>query len=99
MSDSDRVNNERTNDRSPGQGASGALGGIRTSDTTTRGIRIQVDSAYVPDRSTPKEGSYFFVYHVRIANVGTETAQLVSLEWIITHAYGEVERVKGPGVV
>lgn len=53
----------------------------------------------MPDRSNPKEGSYFFVYHVRIANVGTETAQLVSREWIITDADGEVERVKGPGVV
>ena len=73
--------------------------GIRISDTTTRGIRVQVESAYVPDRSNPKEGSYFFVYHVRISNVGTETAQLVSREWIITNADGEVERVKGPGVV
>ena len=36
---------------------------------------------------------------MRISNVGTETAQLVSREWIITNADGEVERVKGPGVV
>lgn len=73
--------------------------GIRVSDTTTRGIRVQVESAYVPDRSNPKESSYFFVYHVRITNTGSETAQLVSREWIITDAEGEVERVKGPGVV
>jgi ApaG protein len=77
----------------------GSSQGIRVSDTTTRGIRIQVESAYVPDRSSPKEGSYFFVYHVRISNVGSETAQLISREWIITDAEGEVERVKGPGVV
>ena len=31
--------------------------------------------------------------------LGSETAQLVSREWIITNADGEVERVKGPGVV
>ena len=72
---------------------------MRISDTTTRGIRVQVESSYVPDRSSPKEGSYFFVYHVRISNVGEDTAQLVSREWIITDAEGEVERVKGPGVV
>jgi ApaG protein len=36
---------------------------------------------------------------VRISNVGNETAQLVSREWVITNAEGEVERVKGPGVV
>lgn len=69
------------------------------SDTTTRGIRIQVKSAYLPERSSPKESSYLFMYHVKIANVGSETAQLVSREWIITNAEGEVERVKGPGVV
>ncbi len=73
--------------------------GIRISDTTTRGIRVQVESAYVPDRSSPRESSYFFVYHVRVSNVGTDTAQLVSREWIITDAEGEVERVTGPGVV
>jgi ApaG protein len=67
--------------------------------TTTRGIQIQVRSEYVPARSSPREGSYFFQYHVRISNVGDETAQLISREWIITNADGEVERVKGPGVV
>ena len=99
MSDSDRVNDERTDNDASTQPGSGGFHGIRTSDMTTRGIRVQVESAYVPDRSNPKEGSYFFVYHVRIANVGSETAQLVSREWIITDADGEVERVKGPGVV
>jgi ApaG protein len=70
-----------------------------TSDTTTRGIRIQVTSTYLSDRSSPKDSQYLFAYHVRISNVGTETAQLVSREWIITSAEGDVERVKGPGVV
>ena len=69
------------------------------SDTTTRGIRIQVKSAYLPDRSSPRESSYLFMYNIRISNVGAQTAQLVSREWIITNADGEVERVKGPGVV
>ena len=67
--------------------------------TTTRGIQIEVRSAYLPERSSPRESSYLFMYNVRISNVGSETAQLVSREWIITNADGEVERVKGPGVV
>ena len=66
---------------------------------TTRGIQVEVRSEYVPSRSSPRESSYFFQYHVRIANIGEETAQLISREWIITNADGEVERVKGPGVV
>ncbi len=73
--------------------------GVRTSDTTTRGIRIEVQSAYMPERSAPSDAQYLFEYHVRISNVGSETAQLISREWIITNADGEVERVKGPGVV
>jgi ApaG protein len=73
--------------------------GVRTSDITTRGIRIEVQSMFMPERSSAKDSQYLFEYHVRISNVGTETAQLVSREWIITNADGEVERVKGPGVV
>src|SRR5215204_5813651 len=73
--------------------------GSYSSDTTTRGIRIQVTSTYLSDRSSPKDSQYLFAYHVKISNVGTETAQLVSREWIITSAEGDVERVKGPGVV
>jgi len=67
--------------------------------TVTRGISIEVTSKYVPERSSPKDEEYFFTYHVLISNVGSETAQLVSREWVITDAEGEEERVKGPGVV
>lgn len=69
------------------------------SDTTTRGIRVQVTSTYLPERSSPRDCQYLFAYHIRVSNVGSETAQLVSREWIITSADGEVERIKGPGVV
>ncbi len=72
---------------------------MRVSDATTRGVRVQVESLYVPERSSPREQSFFFAYHVRISNVGTETVQLISREWTITDADGEVERVSGPGVV
>ena len=74
-------------------------GGRHRSEATTRGIRVEVTSTYVPDRSAPRDSQYLFAYHVRISNTGSETAQLVSRDWIITNADGEVERVKGPGVV
>jgi ApaG protein len=69
------------------------------SDTTTRGIRIQVESFYDAERSSPLESYYFFAYRARITNLGAETAQLVSREWIITDGNGESQRVQGPGVV
>lgn len=69
------------------------------SDTTTRGVRVEVKSAFVPERSAPRENHFFFAYRVRISNVGEETVHLVSREWIITDAEGNVEQVNGPGVV
>src|SRR4051812_39860914 len=69
------------------------------SDTTTRGIRILVRSEFDPQKSSPRDSTFVFQYHVRIENVGDEKAQLISREWIITNADGEVERVKGPGVI
>jgi ApaG protein len=69
------------------------------SDTVTRGIRVHVKSTFVPERSAPEQGEYFFAYTVRIANEGEETAQLVSRRWVITNGEGRVEIVEGPGVV
>jgi len=69
------------------------------SDTTTRGVRVEVRTAYVPERSSPAESQYFFAYRIRISNVGEETVQLLSRHWVITDSGGQVEEVRGPGVV
>jgi ApaG protein len=69
------------------------------SDTTTNGIRVEVESFYVEERSEPREEYFFFAYHIRISNVGNQTAQLISREWVITDSDGNAERVEGPGVV
>ncbi len=73
--------------------------GVRTSDVTTRGIRVQVHSEYLAERSSPRDSQYLFQYHVVISNVGSQTVQLLSRVWIITDADGEVDGAKGPGVV
>jgi ApaG protein len=69
------------------------------SEATTRGINVRVESRYVPEQSDPERGGWLFAYTVRIANTGRETVQLISRHWIITDANGEVEEVRGPGVV
>ena len=69
------------------------------SNTVTRGIRVEVESTYVEERSEPRQNYFFFAYRVTISNEGTETAQLVSREWVITDSDGNTERVTGPGVV
>jgi ApaG protein len=69
------------------------------SDTTTNGIRVQVETRYLPEQSSPRDNQYLFAYRIRISNEGTETAQLISRHWVITDAEGHVEQVQGPGVV
>jgi ApaG protein len=69
------------------------------SDRTTNGIRVEVVTSFLPDKSAPRERKYLFAYHVKISNVGDEVAQLVSRRWVITNAEGEVQTVEGPGVV
>jgi len=69
------------------------------SDANTRGIRVQVKSRHVPERSDPDQGHHFFVYAVRITNLGDLSAQLISRHWVITDADGSVQEVRGDGVV
>jgi ApaG protein len=69
------------------------------SEATTRGIRIEVQSLFVPERSDPDNGEWFYAYRVRIANEGEATAQLLSRHWVIIDGSGRVEEVRGPGVV
>ena len=69
------------------------------SEVVTGGIRVHVDVAYDPSRSAPPAGRWFFLYTVTISNESDATVQLISRHWIITDGYGEVDEVKGPGVV
>lgn len=65
----------------------------------TQGIRVSVSTHYVPEQSSPKAHRYVFAYTIRIANEGTDPAQLRSRHWVITDANGKTEEVRGPGVV
>jgi ApaG protein len=67
--------------------------------TVTEGIRVTVESTYLPDRSQPDENSYAFAYVVTIANEGHARVQLMRRHWIITDGNGAVREVEGPGVV
>ena len=69
------------------------------SDTTTRGVRIQVRPRFVPEQSDPDNGQWLFAYHITIRNDGEKTVQLISRHWVITNGEGKVEEVRGPGVV
>src|SRR5437588_434158 len=71
-----------------------AIGGAfwhprRMAAAVTQGILIEVESQYVPSRSTPDLDEYFFAYTVRISNTGRDVVQLVSRHWIICDGLGK----------
>jgi ApaG protein len=83
----------------PGIGPIVHDGSMFTSEAVTNGIRVAVISEYAPDRSNPAAQEWFFLYTITITNEGRETVQLLSRHWIITHETGNIEEVKGTGVI
>ena len=67
--------------------------------TITDNIYISVQPKYLPERSNPSKPIYFFSYHIKIVNQGKDTVQLKSRYWHITDGNGNVEEIRGPGVV
>lgn len=65
----------------------------------TNGILVTVKSAYLPERSAPTLRRFAFAYTVTIANQGEATAQLLRRHWLITDSEGEIQEVRGDGVV
>src|SRR6185295_14093464 len=55
----------------------------------TQGIRITVRPEYLAGQSDPERRRFVFAYHVRIENVGKQSAQLLSRLWRIHDAIGE----------
>lgn len=60
---------------------------------------ISVSVRYDHEQSQSEAGHHLFIYKIKITNNGSSAAQLISRHWIITDAYGQVEEVRGAGVV
>jgi ApaG protein len=69
------------------------------SSAMTRGILVTVRSQYIPEKSSASARQFAYAYTVNIANRGTVAAQLETRHWIITDAEGDVQEVRGEGVV
>ena len=69
------------------------------SDTITNGIRIKVIANYELSHSNPSNNKFIFSYHAKISNEGVKESTLISRHWIITNSIGQIEEVRGAGVV
>jgi ApaG protein len=62
-------------------------------------IAVSAVPQYIAEQSDPAKDNYVFAYTITVKNVGTVAAQLISRHWIIADASGEVQEVRGLGVV
>jgi ApaG protein len=68
-------------------------------NAVTRQISVTVTPHFIEDQSDPEDNHYVWAYQVNIENAGRETVQLISRYWHITDANGQVQEVRGDGVV
>ena len=62
-------------------------------------IDIEAVAAFVSEQSNPDENQYLFAYTITIRNVGNAPATLLSRHWVITDGRGQIQEVRGEGVV
>jgi ApaG protein len=66
---------------------------------TTLGVTIRVSVSFLPEQSDLPRGRWFWAYHIRIENHGSQTVQLLYRHWEITDGRGVKHEVRGEGVV
>jgi len=62
-------------------------------------VAVGTTTRYLADQSDESADRYVFSYTITIHNAGNVGAQLISRHWIITDARGQVQEVRGLGVV
>jgi ApaG protein len=62
-------------------------------------IKVDVETTYLPNQSSPVDRRFVFAYTITIRNIGEIPTQLLTRSWQITDADGKVQEVRGDGVV
>lgn len=62
-------------------------------------ILIRTETRYVEKESNAEQDRFVFAYTILIENGSEQPVQLLSRHWQITDAHGEVQEVRGTGVV
>ena len=70
-----------------------------SSSAETHGVLVEVQSYYLKEQSHPASRRFVFAYTITVTNNGHDVVQLRSRHWVITDGQGDVEEVRGPGVI
>ncbi|RYX86148.1 Co2+/Mg2+ efflux protein ApaG [bacterium] len=65
----------------------------------TQGVKVTARPSYLVEQSTPDQERWVWSYQITIVNESDDTVQLVDRHWVVTNAGGEVEEVRGEGVI
>ncbi|MCS7084586.1 MAG: Co2+/Mg2+ efflux protein ApaG [Bacteroidia bacterium] len=69
-----------------------------SSSLVTQGVRISVQTTFVPEQSSHRTSTYVFAYTISIFNESDTTIQLLTRYWRIVDANMDVRFVNGEGV-
>lgn len=65
----------------------------------TRNVAVRVEPDFLADQSSPADDRYIWAYTVEIENQGSEDLQVMERFWRIADRDGQVQEVRGDGVV
>jgi ApaG protein len=71
---------------------------LRVSDPRYQ-VDVSVTSQFLPEQSQAEQKRFAFSYSVSIHNNGSLPVKLLSRHWIITNGDGQVQEVRGAGVI
>jgi len=70
-----------------------------TFEQRTKDVVVRVEPEYLADQSSPAESRYIWAYTVEIDNQGETDLQVTERFWQIADSRGQVQEVRGSGVV
>ena len=65
----------------------------------TRDVVVRVEPSFLHDQSNPSDDRFIWAYHVEIENQSGQDLQVVERFWQIADSRGQVQEVRGAGVV
>ncbi len=65
----------------------------------THDVIVRVEPEFLGDQSSPSDNRYIWAYTIEIENQSAEDVQVVERYWQITDRDGQMQEVRGEGVV